>query len=149
MDRRQPTNRPNQYCQIQEKKPYYTEQSKIQKYHHPKKATPTHQFKFDRYTASRGAPKMLNIHCDDCGDLLITYQKDGPGRLLRCYLDRIHAPREFEERQYDNFDVKTSPNLSCRNRDCRLIIGTPMIYKSESRPAYNLVKGSFYIKASQ
>ena len=87
---------------------------------------------------------MLAVHCDDCGKELIRYQKDGPGRLLRCYLDRIHAPEDLKNRQYDDFNVRTSPNLSCQA--CRLIIGRPMIYQSENRPAYNLQKGCSYFK---
>jgi hypothetical protein len=116
--------------------------SKIRKPHCTKK-TPV-DFIYDRYTARRGIPKMLDIHCNECGDILIKYQKDGPGRLLRCYLDRIHAPISLKGLQYERFDIKTSPYLSCEY--CRLIIGKPMIYAPESRPAYHLVHNSFYIK---
>jgi len=104
------------------------------------------RFIYDVYTQRRGEPKMLNIHCDDCGDLLIKYQKDGPGRLLRCYLDRIHAPQVFKNRQHDRFDVRTAPNLSCQNQNCRLIIGRPMIYANETRPAYRMDNRNFYTK---
>lgn len=105
------------------------------------------RFIYDRYTARRGEPKMFDIYCDGCKCLLIQYQKDGPGRLLRCYLDRIHSPKILKNRQYEYFNVRTSPNLSCNS--CRLIIGTPMIYKSESRPAYNMKSDCFYIKESK
>jgi hypothetical protein len=105
------------------------------------------RFIHDKYTVRRGEPKMLDIYCDECRHLLIQYQKDGPGRLLRCYLDRIHSPQTLKSRQYEYFNVRTSPNLSCNN--CRLIIGTPMIYKSENRPAYNMKSDRFYIKESK
>ena len=110
---------------------------------------PASPFIYDAYTARRGEPKMLDIHCDDCGDLLIKYQKDGPGRLLRCYLDRIHSQQPLKDRQYAQFNVRTSPNLSCQNQACRLIIGRPMIYPSETRPAYKMDNRCFYIRESK
>ena len=135
--RRIPQNRPV----ATERRTLYSE-SKIRK---PQRNQPSEfQFIYDQYTSRRGAPKMLNIHCDGCNDLLIKYQKDGPGRLLRCYQDRIHAPIDLKNRQHEPFNVKTSPNLSCSH--CRLVIGRPMIYQSESRPAYHLVKGSFWFR---
>jgi hypothetical protein len=106
-------------------------------------------FIYDKYTARRGNPKMLNIYCDDCGNLLIKYQKDGPGRLLRCYLDRIHSPESLKNRQYEAFNVHTAQNLSCQNQDCRLIIGRPMIYPSETRPAYRMDNRCFYMQESK
>jgi hypothetical protein len=101
-------------------------------------------FIYDKYTARRGDPKMLHIRCAECNHLLIKYQKDGPGRLLRCYLDRIHAPENLKNRQHEQFNVRTSPYLSCQN--CRLIVGKPMIYQSENRPAYKMEINRFYIE---
>lgn len=102
-------------------------------------------FIYDAYTQRRGRPAMLSIHCSSCRNPIMTYQKDGPGRLLRCYLDRIHSPKNLKDRQYDRgFNVTTSCNLNCPK--CLRTIGTPMIYAPEARPAYNLIKSRFYFK---
>lgn len=105
-------------------------------------------FKYDKDTARRGNPKMLKIYCNDCHTYLMHYQKDGPGRLLRCYLDRIHKPEYLQQRQYEDFDVKTSPNLTCTNPKCKWRIGYPMLYKGygDSRPAYDMVQKRFYFE---
>lgn len=95
----------------------------------------------DQYTLRRGEPKMLRIYCDDCDSWVMDYQKDGPGRLLRCYLDRIDSPSQLRERVYD-FDLRTTRSLRCP--ECELKIGTPTIYKQENRPAYHLVKNTCY-----
>lgn len=104
----------------------------------------TTPFIYDNYTARRGEPKMLDIRCAYCDSNLITYQKDGPGALLRCYLDRIHAPNYLRDRQYERFDVRRSPLLRCH--ECQSTIGIPMIYKAENRPAYRMLRDKFYIK---
>ena len=121
--------------------------SSVTKPHRKIEEKKTFHFIHDQYTTRRGAPKMLDLYCYECKHFLIQYQKDGPGRLLRCYLDRIHNPQSLKNRQYEYFNVRTSPYLSCNN--CRLIIGTPMIYKSEDRPAYNMKSDRFYFKESQ
>lgn len=111
-------------------------------------------FKHDRYTARRGKPKMIEIHCRHCNHYLMTYQKDGEGNLLRCYLDRIHAPEELQKLQNRRFDVNDFPSLRCLNRKCQSKIGIPMDYQfkdfktqkiTERRSAYKLIQGRFYI----
>jgi hypothetical protein len=99
------------------------------------------KFKRDAYMRSRGAPAMLKISCAKCTNYIMSYQKDGPGPLLRCYLDRIHHPESLSERQKQVFDKNESPKLSCV--ECNEVVGQPMIYEKESRPAYNMVPGSF------
>lgn len=106
------------------------------------KITTGHQFIYDAYTERRGQPKMLEIKCRRCGGWVMSYQKDGPGALLRCYLDRIHAPEHLEDRQNLQFDVRTFPRLRCNS--CNVIIGVPMVYQLESRPAYKMFKDAFY-----
>ena len=44
----------------------------------------------DKHANVRGQPKMLRLICDRCNKLYGLYQKDGPGPLKRCYLDRFH-----------------------------------------------------------
>ncbi len=99
-------------------------------------------FIFNSYTERRGDPKMLAIHCAQCKAFVMDYQKDGPGRLLRCYLDRIHRPYALKMLQYKKFSISTSPKLHCPT--CKKVIGIPMIYKMEQRPAYKMLFGKFY-----
>lgn len=103
-------------------------------------------FIYDNYTAKRGEPKMLKIFCSECKAFVMDYQKDGPGRLLRCYLDRIHEPKELRDRQYEKFDTKKSAHLKCHS--CRRKIGIPMIYKLENRPAYQMLSDAFYFETA-
>ena len=67
----------------------------------------------------------------------MSYQKDGPGELLRCYLDRIHHPEELKKLQDKEFDLKTADNLACS--DCKSVVGIPMIYQFEKRPAFRMI----------
>ncbi|MDR3624263.1 MAG: hypothetical protein P4L16_03875 [Chlamydiales bacterium] len=88
----------------------------------------------DYYQQKRGTPKMLLIQCSHCNNYLMHYQKDGPGPLLRCYIDRIYHPKS----------TSTDTSLTCSS--CHTIIGDPIIYEKEQRSAYNLVPDSFIIK---
>lgn len=86
---------------------------------------------------------MLEIICAIDGTPLLRYQKDGPGDLLRCYLNRIFAPSELEALQNDpNIrDPKDMPNLVCSK--CKTLIGTPMRYRPDQRLAFMMRKGAF------
>jgi|GEM_PF-202250 hypothetical protein len=117
-------------------------QAKRMKADKPAQASELFRFIHDSYTQRRGNPAMYEIFCRDCRKSLMYYQKDGPGRLLRCYLDRIRAPQDLVDRQKEKFSVSESRRLRCK--DCETIIGWPMIYKSENRPAYNMDQGKFY-----
>ncbi len=105
---------------------------------------PKFKFIINRYTKSRGQPAMLDMSCSACNTYLMRYQKDGPGRLLRCYLDRIHHPDKLKNIQYEKFDTNKTPKLCCNS--CKKLIGIPMIYKKENRPAYRLIFHSFSTK---
>jgi hypothetical protein len=74
----------------------------------------------------------------------MSYQKDGPGPLLRCYLDRIHHPEEIQKRQYEVFDKNKSSKLECSQ--CKVVVGVPIIYEKENRPAYHMRPGFFKTK---
>ena len=104
----------------------------------------TFKFKNDSYAKRRGVPVMLAISCAKCNAYIMHYQKDGPGPLLRCYLDRIHHPEELHKRQYTPFNKKTFPQLSCNS--CTETIGSPIIYEKENRPAYHMRPGFFMHK---
>lgn len=101
-------------------------------------------FKNDAYMRRRGKPVLLVMFCAGCKTYIMSYQKDGPGPLLRCYLDRIHHPETLYSRQHDVFDKSTFPKLECP--ECCAVIGTPMMYEKEDRPAYHLRLGSFSLK---
>lgn len=105
---------------------------------------PRFTLKNDAYTKRRGAPALLKVSCAKCGEYLMTYQKDGPGPLLRCYLDRIHHPEQLQKRQYQSFDKTSFPKLECGS--CHIVIGSPIVYEKENRPAYHMRQGFFHRK---
>jgi hypothetical protein len=109
-----------------------------------KTVKPKFKFKRDAYMRARGTPAMLKINCALCTTYLMRYQKDGPGPLKRCYLDRIHHPEELEKRQYILFDKNTALHLKCST--CNVAIGTPIVYEKENRPAYHMRAGFFIIE---
>lgn len=96
--------------------------------------------KKDRYSRARGASHFLDLFCVHCGGHLLLYQKDGSGSLKRLYLDRIFAPVPFSD--WQSFGSFTDvPNLVCPH--CGNLIGSPMIYRQENRPAIRLNAGTF------
>jgi hypothetical protein len=101
-------------------------------------------FKNDLYTQKRGRPVLLAISCKICSQYLMAYQKDGPGPLLRCYLDRIHHPTELKQLQYKSPSSCELPNLQCIH--CKNVIGVPMVYQKENRLAFLLNPASFKVK---
>lgn len=105
-----------------------------------------YKFKKDRYVKARGgSSEFLEIHCGQCQTPIALYQKDGPGRLLRMYLDRIFAPSSLSILQEQS--QKTSlPNLSCPK--CHILVGVPMVYQMEDRLAFRLIKGTFHKERS-
>jgi hypothetical protein len=105
---------------------------------------PKFKFKRDAYMKKRGNPAMLLVTCAKCGNYVMHYQKDGPGPLLRCYLDRIHYPEMLRDRQDEAFDTKTSCKLACGK--CNVVLGVPMMYEKENRPAYHMRPGFFHRK---
>jgi hypothetical protein len=140
-----PYSRPQTFSRQQSnyesKKSTETSSKKEKKLSDEKSEKEKPQFIYDNYTEKRGAPKMLQIFCKSCRRHIMDYQKDGPGRLLRCYLDRIHYPDSLYELQFKKFDVKKFPYLRCK---CLKVIGHPMVYFSENRPAYRMVADNFY-----
>lgn len=108
---------------------------------------PSKKFKLtkDRYSKARGGPaKFLYISCGNCEEPAMIYQKDGPGRLLRCYTDRIVWPPELVEAQSEiSADtIKQAGALACSS--CENTLATPMVYESENRPAYRIIPGSIH-----
>jgi hypothetical protein len=100
---------------------------------------PRNKFKIknDRYAKTRGGnSKLLFIICSNCSQPLMIYQKDGPGKLMRCYTDRIVWSANHTDKHTDL--------LLCSS--CDSIIANHMIYKPENRPAYRLIPNSIEIK---
>lgn len=98
--------------------------------------------KKDKYFRERGgSAKIINVSCEECGKLIFVYQKDGPGWLKRCYLNRIIEPKEYAEMQKnkDIKDVSDFSNLIC---SCGNVIGSPMKHK-DGRLAFHLIRGKF------
>lgn len=100
----------------------------------------TYKIKKDKYLRARGGTsKILKIDCSQCGANIAFYQKDGPGSLLRMYLDRIHDCENT--RSLDNVSTESQlPNINCPA--CGSLIATPMIYEPEQRLAFRVRKGS-------
>ncbi len=85
--------------------------------------------KNDKYRKARGGhSRILDISCAKCGTHLFNYQKDGPGILKRTYLDRILGSKVGKS------------NLLCPK--CKELLGVPIIYKKENRPAIRLFEGA-------
>ncbi|MDP2656649.1 MAG: hypothetical protein Q8P11_03755 [bacterium] len=104
-----------------------------------------HKLKNDKYVKARdGNSYFLDLYCSRCEQFLVLYQKDGQGALIRLYLDRFFAPKELAVLQYDCKEKKDMPNLKCSK--CGVLIATPMMYESEQRPAFRLIRGAFVKK---
>ena len=101
-----------------------------------------HSLKKDKYVNTRGGNlHFLDLFCSKCNQHLALYQKDGHGRLLRMYLDRIFAPQELALLQSKVNSKADMPNLKCQK--CGALVGTPMVYEAERRLAFRIIHGSF------
>ncbi len=97
------------------------------------------QFKSDKEREARGGKaQMLELSCAKCGDKFFHYQKDGPGPLLRLYLDRIHEPAKYHGLQSKS--IKDLKVIDCKK--CGRLIAMPAIYKPEKRKSYRLFEGA-------
>jgi hypothetical protein len=104
--------------------------------------------KIDKYLEARGGTAhMINVNCAKCGKKILFYQKDGPGWLKRCYLNRIFGVEKWENLQH-NLLLKNPADLPDLICDCGHIIGTPMIHK-DGRLAFKLIRGSFKRRRSR
>jgi len=97
----------------------------------------------DRYRMARGGKsKLVYVICAKCEGKIVLYQKDGPGWLKRCYLNRIFWPKRYEALQHDKRikDPEDMPGLLCPS--CRSLIGIPVRHK-DGRLAFTLMRGKF------
>jgi len=91
--------------------------------------------KKDKYFRKRGGTaKIIKVSCAKCNNLILIYQKDGPGWLKRCYLNRIIEPKYNSK-----INMEQLKNLTCK---CGEIIGLPMKHK-DRRLAFHLIRGNF------
>lgn len=89
--------------------------------------------KFERDTSYRrrgGSAQWLLLLCGVCKEEITLYQKDGPGKLLRLYLDRV--ANTDGERPYKNLPYKEIGALTCNA--CSSVIGVPMLYAKDEKP---------------
>ena len=96
-------------------------------------------FKSDKFRKARGGySRWLDIFCENCGEKILLYQKDGSGTLKRLYLDRIFAPKRFVD--LDKFSLRKIPDLKCTK--CKAVLAIPVVYQKENRKAYRLFVGA-------
>ena len=107
------------------------------------------KLKRDKYRTKRGGTaKLINVICSNCNSKVLLYQKDGPGWLKRCYLNRIFRPLEYSELQKDKSlnSPEKLPKLICLK--CKKLIGFPTRHK-DGRLAYTLIRGTFKRKINK
>jgi ribosomal protein S27E len=91
--------------------------------------------KKDKYKSARGGhSRLLNIHCYKCNNLILVYQKDGPGNIRRLYLDRIFSPEKLVGLQKQS--IKSISPLKCPK--CGFVVGFPYVYEKEHRKAFRV-----------
>lgn len=92
-------------------------------------------FKRDFYSNARGKySRCINVCCRKCNNLILTYQKDGPGNLRRLYFDRIFSPNNLVNLQ--NKKLENISYLKCSK--CKELLGIPYVYKKEKRKSFKL-----------
>lgn len=97
------------------------------------------KLKKDKYKSARGGySRFLKLFCRKCDRHLLTYQKDGPGDLLRLYMDRIFYPENLVGLQKTN--LREVEVLKCKS--CEEIIGVPYVYMKEKRKSFRLFQGT-------
>lgn len=101
------------------------------------------KLKRDKFRTARGGKVcILHLYCRKCSELVIDYQKDGPGPIYRLYLDRIFEPAELVNLQYKN--LKVIKPLCCSS--CKELLGMPYVYQKEKRLAFRIFSGALIKK---
>lgn len=105
------------------------------------------KIKKDKYFRERGgSAKIIKVQCTKCENILFFYQKDGPGWLKRCYLNRIISPENYHNLQFNkNLTEKNLGNLIC---SCGSVMGSPIKHK-DGRLAFHLIRGKFKRSATK
>ena len=84
----------------------------------------------------------MDISCYKCNNLILIYQKDGPGNLRRLYLDRIFGPDNLVDLQKEA--IKNIGPLKCNK--CKAIVGMPYVYIKEKRKAFRIFQDAIIKK---
>ena len=71
----------------------------------------------------------ISIYCARCGAFLYKYQKEGPGSLVKCYVDRI-------------IEDNTKGDLQCPG--CGQEFARPTTIRN--RPAHKIIRGRVSIR---
>ena len=71
----------------------------------------------------------IEIHCKGCGQHLYTYRKEGPGHLVKCFVDGITAD-------------STTGNLQCPS--CQTLFARLASY--HNRPAHKIIQGKVEVR---
>ena len=86
------------------------------------------KIKRDKYFRKRGSyARIIKVKCAKCNKILFSYQKDGPGWLKRCYLNRIISKKSFS----------LNKKLVCCG-----VIGIPIVHK-DGRCTFHLIRNKF------
>ena len=100
------------------------------------------KIKKDKYLRKRGGnAKIINVSCIKCGKLVLIYQKDGPGWLKRCCLNRIIFPEIYSKLECRP-NIKEPKNLDNLICSCGEVLGSPIKHK-DGRLAFHLIRGKF------
>lgn len=106
-----------------------------------------YKLKKDKFTKARGgSSKFMLIRCAKCGHAVLLYQKDGSGRLLRMYLDKIHAPAELAGLATTVVSKSDMSGLHCP--ECGELMAVPMVYAPENRLAFRIIRGAVQVDKS-
>ena len=89
-----------------------------------------------------GISRILAICCGRCGTQVVVYQKDGIGKLKRCYLDRILDPPALAALESDPVIIspKAMSRLTCTK--CANVLGVPTRHHT-GRLAFHLLPSAF------
>lgn len=82
------------------------------------------------YKRRGGTAQWILLSCGVCKENLALYQKDGPGKLFRLYLDRLTSTSG--ERPFSNLGKTAINALTCNG--CQETIGIPMTYEKDDFP---------------
>lgn len=107
------------------------------------------KIKKDKFFRARDShAEFWTLFCAQCKSKVLLYQKDGHGKLYRCYLNRIFAPSKYADLQVNSKvrGTRDMPPMHCPS--CGILFGKPMFHW-EGRLAYLLVRGGWSKKIAE
>lgn len=75
----------------------------------------------------------IKIYCSRCGGFLYRYQKEGPGKLVKCYTDRIVEDRTQGDRHCPNCHMEFARRVTINNRPAHKIIQGKVFTRGHSK----------------